>query len=112
MILLSFSENLGIVLQKLKLIYADRLIAIFAGTDDVFFALNRCADDINLNFLFLLCIVPPPLPDIREYDREILCIYCKVFMSECEKAPPKRRFFYAAFCSIPFNLSQRADISF
>lgn len=39
-------------------------------------------------------------------------ICCKTFMFKYEKAPPKRRLLYAAFCSVFFSLSQSAVFLF
>ena len=58
-----------------------RLIAILAGTDNIFFSINRCAYNIDLDFLLLLRIVSPPLTDIREYNRKILGIKEQILLT-------------------------------
>ena len=75
-----FTENGSIVPKQFQFIHADFLIPVFAGTNQIFIALHRCPDNVNLNLFPGFCVCSPPLPDITEHNGQILCITQQILL--------------------------------
>ena len=60
--------------EQIKFIRADLLIAVFAGTDQIFSAFGLTADNVDLHFLSRGTVRSPPLSDVRKLDWEIVRI--------------------------------------